>query len=136
MEFTSIDKEYTYTQLLEQKNSLLNDIVIVEKTMLDLLIKSITSDFKNYGSVINTKDYELYINIETYDIVVQVNLDKVVFTYKKGTKSKKQNDKIPLKTSVLTLFSKSVIWYPERQTYDDFSKIYLTKILPTKSSKV
>jgi len=136
MEFTSIDKEYTYTQLLEQKNSLLNDIVIVEKTMLDLLINSITSDFKNYGSVINTKDYELYINIETYDIVVQVNLDKVVFTYKKGTKSKKQNDKIPLKTSVLTLFSKSVIWYPERQTYDDFSKIHLTKILPTKSSKV
>jgi hypothetical protein len=135
MELAQVGQTYTYNELLTQKNSLLTEIQIVEKTILDLLVESINSEFKNNGGNITVNGYELYINIQSYDVKVDVTLDKVIFSYNKTITPKKQKDKIPLKTQILPFFSKTIIWYPEKQSYDDFSKIYLTKILSTKSLK-
>ena len=153
MEFAQVEQTYTYNELLAQKNSLLSEIQIVESSMMSSLLQSVTSTIKNNGSLFISQNNEIYIETGVYNIKVEFTLDKVVFFYSKILNFKQQNSKTDtvidlskeaqtknqtslLKKQILPFFSKTVIWYPEKQSYDEFYSVYLAKILPTKSLKI
>lgn len=153
MEFAQVEQTYTYNELLVQKNSLLSEIQIIESSMMTSLLQSVINTIKTNGSLYSFEGNEIYIDTGVYEIKVDFELDKVVFYYNKIFKYKEQNSKKDmvvdlvkneemksesnsLKKKILPFFSKIVIWYPEKQSYDEFYNTYLTKILPTKSLKI
>jgi hypothetical protein len=135
--------EFSYLELLQQREKLLKDLPVLEKSMLDTLSNDLINFLKN--NKFNIKELVDGYSIDTtqYIVKIQVIYDKVIFTTR-GLNSKKSDIVTDLESNLVknevvdaivkekkrriqepksSQFStKKIIWYPNQMTIDEFFK--------------